>query len=125
MKNNENKEDIENLSNVQSIELKEHYVYELIDSRNNEVFYVGKGVEHRVEQHKKDAENNQSTEKLKRISDIELDDGKIIERILGRYDTDNEARAVEATLIKYIYGIDNLTNKVHGRGADTIRKKRR
>lgn len=41
MKNNENKEDIENLSNVQSIELKEHYVYELIDSRNNEVFYVG------------------------------------------------------------------------------------
>ena len=105
------------------VPLKEHYVYELIDPRNNEVFYVGKGVERRVEQHQKDSENDNSTKKLKRIKDIELDNQDVIERIIGRYDTDYEAKAVEATLIKYIYGLENLTNKVHGRGADTIREK--
>jgi len=105
------------------VRLKEHYVYELIDPRSNEVFYVGKGVERRVQQHQKDSENDNSTKKLKRIKDIELDNQDVIERIIGRYDTDYEAKAVEATLIKYIYGLENLTNEVHGRGANTIREK--
>ena len=116
------KEKIENYLQKE-VKLKEHYVYELIDPRNNEVFYVGKGVGHRVEQHRKDAENDNNTIKLKRINDIELDNLEIIERIIGRYDTDYEAKAVEATLIKYIYGLKNLANEVHGRGADTIREK--
>jgi len=115
-------EEIENYLQKE-VKLKEHYVYELIDPRNNEVFYVGKGVGHRVEQHQKDAENDNSTKKFKRINAIEYVNLEVIEKIIGRYDTDNEAKAVEATLIKYIYGLENLTNKMHSRGADTIREK--
>ena len=36
---------------MQDIELKPFYVYELIDPFNNEVFYVGKGTNNRVLEH--------------------------------------------------------------------------
>jgi hypothetical protein len=95
---------------MENIELKPYYVYELIDPFNNQVFYVGKGTSNRVLNHNS-LENN---EKGKRIKFIEDQGGKHIQLIVGRFDTEIEAFAVEATLIRWIYSIDNLTNIKNG-----------
>lgn len=93
-----------------NIQLKPYYVYELIDPFNNEVFYVGKGTSDRLLKHN----SLENTEKGKRIKNIESKGGQHIKLVIGRYDTEQEAIAVEATLIKWIYSIHNLTNKING-----------
>ena len=104
--------------------LKTFYVYLLIDPRNDEIFYVGKGTEGRVFQHNKDAQNKPAeTLKLQKIKEI-ADHGLIEKRlIVGRFDTAKEALAVEATLIHWVYGKENLTNDQSGHGVDYIRPK--
>jgi hypothetical protein len=95
---------------MQDIELKPFYVYELIDPFNNEVFYVGKGTNNRLLEHN----SLEISEKGKRIKSIEDKGGKHIQLIIGRYDTEIEAIAVEATLIKWVHSIHKLTNKING-----------
>ncbi len=103
-----------------------HYVYVLLDLSltEPEVFYVGKGKNKRLEDH--EAEANRSIDfenhpKLKRIRELKereaASNPKVTlfqARIIGRYQSDEEAKAVEATLIKFVYGRSQLTNKVHG-----------
>lgn len=103
-----------------------HYVYVLLDlsAGNPEVFYVGKGQNKRLDDH--EAEANRSIDfenhpKLRRIRELkarEAASNPKVElfraRIIGRYQSNEEARAVEATLIKFVYGRAQLTNKVHG-----------
>jgi len=110
-----------------------HYVYALLDGTKSphEVFYVGKGVGNRLDAH--EAESNQNTDlenhpKLDRIRSLKKLEEKnnaegqyFMPRIIGRYKTDEEARAVEATLIKFVFGISALTNKVHGAHSMMIR----
>ena len=43
--------------------------------------------------------------------------------VLGRFDTEQEAYAVEATLIHWVYGHENLTNIQAGHGWRHIRPK--
>jgi hypothetical protein len=94
-----------------------YYVYELRDPRNNEVFYVGKGTRLRLDAHTAGSEDA----KRKRIADIEAA-GLVVSRIVvGRFETEAEAFAVESVLIKWVYGFPNLTNQVHGHRERFIR----
>lgn len=102
-----------------------YYVYELLDpSQNDQVFYVGKGVGLRALHHGEEAKDEQiENEKVKRIRQIR--DLGIEPKVLvvGRYETEAEALAVEATLIKWVYGKNNLTNVVEGHRHVNIRLK--
>jgi hypothetical protein len=103
-----------------------HYVYALIDATvvPAEIFYVGKGVNDRIDAHEEEAnksadlDNHPKLERIRSLQKKEQQEGVTGEyfkaRIIGRYKSNDEARAVEATLIKFVYGRDNLTNKVHG-----------
>ena len=93
------------------------YVYELRDPDTLEVFYVGKGCDYRVESH----EANDTTEKGLRILSIQRRGKEPKRVIVGRYEDETQAFAVEATLIKWIYGKGSLTNVVQGHGHKFIR----
>lgn len=106
-----------------TLELKPHYVYALYDTSNKDIFYIGKGSGRRVEDHEKEAnrEDGNETEKLNKIRTLK-EQGYFGYMILGRFYTAKEALAVESTLIKWVYGIENLTNKLHGHNEEFIRE---
>ena len=96
-----------------------YYVYRLIDPRNGETFYVGKGQGDRVFYHANglvaDDANDVSDPRLRRIKEIQaagLDVGHVIHR--HGIESSRAAYEVEAALIDAYPG---LTNKVRGRGA--------
>ena len=93
------------------------YVYRLIDPRNGETFYVGKGRGNRVFSHiraEDSLEGDELDNKLKRIRDIRLA-GFEVAHIIHRHGMDEEAAfEVEAALIDAYPG---LTNIVGGAGA--------
>lgn len=94
------------------------YVYELRDPRNNEVFYVGKGTELRMDDHVAGKE----TRKELLIDEIEAA-GLEVKRVpVARFRTEAEAFAVESVLIKWVYGLANLTNLKFGHGEEFIRE---
>lgn len=100
--------------------LKKHYVYELVDN-SGKVFYVGKGSGERALAHEKQAKHSEkSTEKLDKIREI-ISSDKLTTRVIGRYNTKEEAFSVESTLIHWVYGYDNLSNNTGGHGCDSIR----
>lgn len=88
---------------------KRRYVYELIDSRDGSVFYVGKGTGDRVKQHEKDAEKGQTGPKCDRIREIWENKGHVRSRIVSRHADDIGAYAAEAEHVSRI-GRENLTN---------------
>ena len=97
------------------------YVYRLIDPRNGETFYVGKGKGNRVFVHAKgqlqggDEEEEISDPKLlriKRIQEAGLEVGHVIHR--HGLSTEDRAFEVEAALIDAYPG---LTNKDMGHGS--------
>lgn len=105
-------------------ELKPFYVYALIDGRINDIFYIGKGCEDRVYQHEKEViRGNVESLKQKKIKEIHIDGAEVKKLIIGRFDTEDEAFAVESTLIHWVYGVDNLTNDQSGHGVNAIRPK--
>ena len=114
-----------------------YYVYRLVDPRNGQTFYVGKGYGNRVYDHVSsanksakefyetfgtDKENKllRSTDKdaeyyakLSRIRDIQSDGLEVI-HIIQRYGMNEKtAFEVEAALID-LYGLDMLTNEING-----------
>lgn len=103
--------------------LKEFYTYVLRDPRNGEIFYVGKGAGDRIQQHARDSEKHSDTLKLQRINDIKQDGLNHDELVVGRFDTFEEAFAVESTLIHWVYGFNSLTNDQSGHNCDFIRPK--
>lgn len=96
------------------------YVYRLIDPRNGETFYVGKGKGDRIFQHAKGALESTSDEdaadlkllRIKEIGSVGLDVGHIIHR--HNIDTEEIAFQIEAALID---AYPALTNKVGGHGS--------
>lgn len=94
-----------------------YYVYELRDPRDNRTFYVGKGSSLRIYAHSAD-EENQKGARINEINKLEMKEQRII---IGRFETEEEAFAVESILIKWVYGFDNLTNRVHGHRQVNIR----
>ncbi len=112
-----------------------YYVYVLLNPlENNEPFYVGKGTGNRLLQHNLEAERLRReadqkclaeeitmSAKLEKINSIKDANLEPIGIIIGRYETEEEAFAVEATLIHFMFGYDNLTNVASGHGSKFIR----
>lgn len=106
-----------------------YYVYQLIDPRDESVFYVGEGQGKRVQAHMDEyhalVAKNQGLNhpKHKKIKEI-INSGKSpICLIIGRYKTKEQALAVEATLINWVYGHAELTNLNRGHGHENVRVK--
>ncbi|MEE9433620.1 MAG: hypothetical protein V3V15_05230 [Sphingorhabdus sp.] len=97
------------------------YVYRLIDPRNGETFYVGKGLGNRVFDHAlgeniSDEEVDGST-RLSRIREIMLA-GFSVQHVIHRHGLDNKtAMQVEAALIDAYPG---LTNVITGKGSRSV-----
>ncbi len=96
-----------------------HYVYRLIDPRNSETFYVGKGTGNRVFNHIREEasvlEGDEIKEKLKRIRDIR-NSGFEVAHVIHRHGMDDKTVGqVEAALIDAYPG---LTNIADGQGSN-------
>lgn len=92
------------------------YVYRLIDPRNGETFYVGKGKGNRVFAHvQADIDGDDPADKLRRIREIRLA-GFEVAHVIHRHGMDDRtAYEVEAALIDAYPG---LTNAVVGAGSN-------
>lgn len=94
------------------------YVYRLIDPRNGETFYVGKGKGNRVFQHaagELPADSDADSAKLARIRQIKLSNFEV-QHVIHRHGMESAtAMEVEAALIDAYPG---LTNAVAGQGSD-------
>ena len=100
------------------IEALKHYVYRLIDPRNGETFYVGRGQEQRVFAHVSgvisDADQSAADPKLERIHEIQAL-GMNVAHIIHRHGmSEAVAKEVEAALIDAYPG---LVNRVAGAGS--------
>ena len=94
----------------------ESYVYRLIDPRNGETFYVGKGKQNRVFEHVQGAIDSEApSDKLHRIREI-IAAGFEVNHVIHRHGLDDAtAFEVEAALIDAYPG---LTNLVSGAGSN-------
>lgn len=96
------------------IEKLKYYVYRLIDPRNGETFYIGKGKANRVFAHANgDIESDSLSEKMTRIRAIKLA-GFEVAHVIHRHGlSETSAFEVEAALIDAYSGITNIAD---GRG---------
>lgn len=93
------------------------YVYALIDPRNNQVFYIGKGSNDRVFNHELESRAyNLDKAKLNTIREIEQKGLAVKKLIINWGLTEAEAIASEASLINLLNYVsrDKLTNIVSG-----------
>jgi hypothetical protein len=118
---------------------KTYYVYELFDRSTGETFYVGEGVRDRALHHKKESERIRNklmddpslggeilSDKVGRICALmEAGEDGLGIRVVGRFDSKEEALAVETVLINWVYGIDCLTNVSRGHGNQYVRPRSR
>lgn len=100
------------------LSLNGYYVYGLVDPRNKQIFYIGKGKGNRIFEHEKENSKNLDNEKTKLhiISEIKnagLEVGKII---INSDLTEAEAFAAEASLINAFNYVNDikLANVVAG-----------
>lgn len=113
-----------------------YYVYELRD-QNGATFYVGKGQGNRADHHTsevqrllklemespegEDQDQRARSAKQHRIAKM-LEAGETPQVIvIGRFETEDEAFAVETVLINWVYAYENLTNISRGRRAAHVR----
>jgi len=87
------------------------YVYRLIDPRNGETFYVGKGKGNRMFAHiRAEIDTDDPSDKLKRIREIRAA-GFTVAHVIHRHNLDDRtAFEVEAALIDAYPGLTNLVN---------------
>lgn len=93
------------------------YVYRLIDPRNGETFYIGKGKGNRVFAHVRGAEGldgDDADNKMKRILEIQLSGFKVAHVIHRHGMTDETAFEVESALIDAYPGLTNIMGGVGG-----------
>ena len=96
-----------------------HYVYRLVDPRNGETFYVGRGTNDRVFHHAAgdfgEIDEGAATDKHERINEIRVA-GFEVQHIIHRHGMNpHTAKEVEAALIDAYPG---LTNLIKGAGVD-------
>lgn len=95
------------------IEKLKNYVYRLIDPRNGETIYVGRGVGNRLFAHVKDElgeDGDEVDDKLKRIREIRLA-GFDVAHVVHRHGMEIEvAKEVEAALIDAYPGSTNISS---------------
>jgi len=108
------KSDIESFTEEVAKQLK-WYVYRLIDPRNGETFYIGKGKGNRVFSHIHTAaglEGDELDNKIKRIHSIQLS-GFEVAHVIHRHGMSEEtALEVEAALIDAYPGITNIAGGI-------------
>lgn len=120
---------IDTASPQELVPLLPYYVYVLMDPETMQVFYVGKGTGTRAQQHLQEVDSllarkeELTTAKHLKITEIYGRQQKPIELVIARFETEDEAFAVEATLIKWVFGFNNLTNAVQGHGSEYVREK--
>lgn len=104
-----------------------YYVYGLIDPRDGQLFYIGKGTGNRVFQHVVESNKNPESEKnkIKRIREIEYS-GNHVKHILIHWGLkEEEAFAAEASLINLInyisdIGLSNIVSGHHTQGCMSV-----
>lgn len=98
-----------------------YYVYELIDPRTNEVFYIGKGKGKRMYQHEKSAKTNCSVNSKKTgvILDIHNAGLEVLYKVVADGLTEAEAFNLEHKLISE--GKEYLTNIAGGVNKNYVR----
>ena len=92
------------------------YVYALIDSRNDEIFYIGKGTGKRMYHHVRNWKSlsiPSNHKKYDRLCEIFDNQGEVKYKVLHRTDDEDEVYETEKKTIKSI-GKKNLTNIHHG-----------
>lgn len=101
---------------------KKYYVYQLIDPRNDEVFYVGKGCGNRINTHEQSAQrgDKNNPRKTLRIMDIISAGFKVQKFYYSNNLCESDAFDLEKELIKEI-GREKLTN--HSSGVETARER--
>ena len=65
--------------------------------------------------------NYTDTPKISRIRSIYSNDSSPLVRVIARFDSEEEAFAVESVLIHWVYGFNSLTNEQSGHGSRYIR----
>ena len=91
---------------------KKFYTYFLVDPRNNEIFYVGKGTGNRIGAHARlvrrgQVDNAAKCERIHQIHEAGLD---VVENFHSHHDDESEAFAVERKLIATLPNLTNLSN---------------
>lgn len=93
--------------------MERYFVYDLIDPRTGQTFYVGKGCKNRPAEHTKQAKAGVHSRKCDLIRSI-LDDGLTVKvKIAQRFADEAEAYAFEVERIAE-FGLANLTNVLPG-----------
>lgn len=90
-----------------------YYVYNLIDPRDDSIFYVGKGKGNRIAAHEDEAVRGSRSRKCHRIREIWHAGFSVIRKRVQIFETEDEAYSCEADQITTI-GLANLTNVVPG-----------
>ena len=103
------KNDIYQVFTTEVIDKLKYYVYRLIDPRNGETFYIGKGKGNRVFAHAHgDIEKDSYSEKMNRIREIKLG-GFEVAHVIHRHGlSESTAFEVEAALIDAYPGLTNI-----------------
>lgn len=122
------------LATLQKDEKHLYYVYCLVDPRNNQPFYIGKGKGNRIFAHRQAALNRMKqanlvgenetaiTLKIKTIQEIIESNLQVLSYILSYGLSENEAYASENVMINYaqlVQGL-SLTNLVKGHGSKVM-----
>lgn len=95
-----------------------YYVYLLIDPRNNNIFYIGKGKGNRLFHHVEGVlDSSNKSDKLELIREIQLSGNEVEYKILRHGLSEEMAFEVEAASIDLI-GLSNLKNEVRGHDSD-------
>lgn len=89
------------------------YVYELIDPRDGQVFYVGKGKRDRANAHEREALRGKHSRKCRKIREIIAARHSVTVRKVKYFTSENAAYKFEERHIKSI-GLGNLTNVAAG-----------